>query len=100
MTMHAHLEVQRCPHCGQAMADVRMGVSLTPLKARIFDAVSRRPGITWDDISRVAFGGEACRETVKAHIWQINETLAAADVEIKGARGPHGGYRLERRRAE
>ena len=29
-----------CPSCGQALPEMRLGVRLTPLKARIFDAIA------------------------------------------------------------
>jgi len=88
-----------CPTCHQPVAEVRAGVRLSPLKARIFDAIARTgiDGILTDDVNAVVFNGERNAATVKAHIWQINELLAETDVRIRSI----GGYYVvtERRKA-
>ena len=54
---------------------LRLGVKLTPMKARIFDAVQFRggDGILIDTLSDI-FGMP--NNTLKAHIHQINEIIA------------------------
>jgi hypothetical protein len=61
---------------------VRHGVVLTRLKARIFDLIKRSDGINASDINEQIFHGRVQRETIKAHIWQINEALADTGVRI------------------
>jgi hypothetical protein len=85
---------RRCHYCGQGLPEVRLGVRLTPLKARIFDLIQRGgdDGITSADLFDIAFSdGEHSRETLKAHIYQINELI-----EDEGYRIVNGGsgYRL------
>jgi hypothetical protein len=87
-----------CPTCHQVLPETRLGVRLTPLKARIFDAVRRggRDGIDRADLFELIFGGEPhSRETLKAHIFQINELLEDTGYRITG----HSVARLEKRRA-
>jgi hypothetical protein len=80
-----------CPECGQPIAEHRLGVRLTPLKARIFDAI-RRYGE-----ERIKCAELGNPRTVKAHVSQINDLLEETDWRIDGRRGRDGGYRLVRR---
>ena len=80
-----------CACCGQPLAEYRLGIRLTPLKARIFDAIKRRGS---ERIQAREIGNPV---TVKSHVWQINDLLEETDWRIDGLRGVHGGYRLERR---
>jgi DNA-binding winged helix-turn-helix (wHTH) protein len=76
-----------CPYCSQPLPEIRLGVRLTPLKARIFDLVQRggADGIDREDLFDIVFGGTGrCRETLKAHIFQINELIADEGYRITG----------------
>jgi hypothetical protein len=76
-----------CPHCGQPLPEIRLGVRLTPLKARIFDLVQRggRDGIDRSDLFDIVFGGTGrCRGTLKSHIVQINGLIADEGYRISG----------------
>jgi hypothetical protein len=67
-----------CPYCNQTLPEIRLGVRLTPLKARIFDLVQRggRDGIDRADLFDIIFGdGEHSRETLKAHIFRRRPTV-------------------------
>jgi chromosome segregation and condensation protein ScpB len=66
---------------------LRLGVKLTPTKARIFDAVQFRggDGIPLDTLSDI-IGMK--HNTLKAHIHQINEIIADRGYRIYG----RGGY--------
>jgi hypothetical protein len=78
---------RRCPYCNQLLPDIRLGVRLTPLKARIFDLIQRggRDGIDRVDLFDIVFGGTGqCRETLKAHIFQINEAIEDSGYKIVG----------------
>lgn len=87
--------MRACPYCGQGLPEVRLGVRLTALKARIFDLVQRggQNGITSDDLFEIALEGKT-RETMKAHIYQINELIQDEGYWIKGGSGPGCVYRL------
>jgi len=81
-----------CPRCGQALPETRLGVRLTPLKARIFDLVRRSgaDGIDRHELFDIVFGDDDAHarrhsyETLKAHITQINELIEDAGYRIEG----------------
>lgn len=82
---------------------MRCGVKLTPLKAKIFDLVRRSgpDGIENAALFDIAFNNtlpkRRTRNTVKAHVWQINEMIRESGYRICG-RG--GVYRLAKEAAE
>jgi hypothetical protein len=83
-----------CESCGQSLPFFRIGVRLTPLKARIFDLIEQAgpAGIDGDDLFAIAFAGRnAARSTLKEHVWQINNVIEDIGYRIVG-RG--GVYRL------
>ena len=63
-----------CSCCGQPLAEYRLGIRLTPLKARIFDAIKRRGS---ERIQAREIGNPI---TVKSHVWQINDLLEETDI--------------------
>jgi hypothetical protein len=75
-----------CPHCQQPMPQWRAGVRLSPLKARIFDAIKRAgaDGIRIEDINAICFDGLSTNVNVRTHIHQINDALAETDIQIYG----------------
>jgi hypothetical protein len=83
---------RRCPYCDQALPNTRLGVKVGPVKARLFDLIQRggEDGVTNRDLSDIL---GIARETVKAHVFQLNEHLAGTDYQIKGG---VWGYRLVR----
>ena len=84
----------RCHHCGQALPEMRLGVRLTRFKAHLFDLVRRggSDGISSDDLFSLLYpDGGGSRQTLKAHVWQINEMIADEGYRIEG-RG--SSYRL------
>ena len=82
------MKSRSCPHCGQNLPEIRLGVRLPPLKARIFDLIQRggRNGIDKRDIFDIAFDDQpkAKLATLKTHIWQINELIADSGYRIVG----------------
>jgi hypothetical protein len=77
----------RCQSCGQALPEKRLGIRLTAFKARLFDLVRRAgiDGISSDDLWSLLYpDGGGSRETLKAHIWQINELIADEGYRIEG----------------
>jgi hypothetical protein len=87
-----------CARCGQSIADVRHGVKLTHFKARILDAIERAgpDGIGAHDLFVIVFANDSrphTLNTLKAHIFQINQALIGTGLHIFG-RG--GGWRLHR----
>jgi DNA-binding winged helix-turn-helix (wHTH) protein len=90
--------MKTCPTCGHVLPERRNGVSLTPLKAHIFDLIrqSGETGISNKSINAIVFDGRASSETIRSHIWQINESLLDSGVRI-AATIPRYGYRLKQR---
>src|SRR5262245_58822954 len=72
-----------CPQCGKPIPEERLGLKFTPLKARIFDAINRAGP---DGISGYQLVNDlnlpVTQNTLKAHIWQINEQLAEVGKHI------------------
>jgi hypothetical protein len=82
---------QFCEQCGQTVSNIRYGVRLTPLKARIFDAIARAgvDGIATCDLFDVVFANDSRRHsvrTLKSHVWQINQRLRGTGLHIYGRR--------------
>lgn len=82
----------RCGQCGQPLPEIRLGVRLTPLKARIFDIIKRAgdAGIDRHDLFNIVFGDDDAHQrrhsfaTLKSHLWQINEQLEGTNFRIAG----------------
>jgi hypothetical protein len=51
---------------------------MTAFKARLFDLIRRAgiDGIPSDDLYPLVCPGGGSRQTLKAHVWQINEMIA------------------------
>jgi DNA-binding winged helix-turn-helix (wHTH) protein len=90
------MKKRHCNYCGQELPEIRLGVRLTPLKARIFDLIQRggEDGIDRRDLFDIVYAGEDVQRTVlKSHIHQINEEIEDAGYRIVG----HSVARLARR---
>jgi hypothetical protein len=93
-----------CTYCGRSLPEIRLGVRLTPLKARIFDIVQRSgdDGIGRRDLFDIVFDDDDAHSrkhsfhTLKAHLNQINELIEDTGFRIEG----RGVARLVRRRAQ
>jgi hypothetical protein len=79
-----------CPHCHQQIAHERLGVRLTPLKAAIVDRIKRAGdvGISSEGLVHDLYFDRkpVSMTTLKAHVFQINELLAATDWVIASDR--------------
>jgi hypothetical protein len=79
-----------CPHCHQPIAHERLGVVLTPLKAAIVDRIKWAGdlGRSSESLMHELYLDRrpVSRTTLKAHVWQINELLAATDWVIESDR--------------
>jgi hypothetical protein len=67
---------------------MRLGVRLTPFKARLLDLVQRGgiDGISPEDLYSLLYpDGGGSRQTLKAHVWQINEMIADEGYRIEGS---------------
>jgi hypothetical protein len=82
-----------CRSCGQPLPEMRLGVPMTALKARIFDIVRRAgpDGTAAGDLKAI-LGRPIEDVTIKVHVHQINELIADSEHRIVG----RGGYRLVR----
>ena len=88
-----------CPTCGQKLPLKQFGVPMPAKKARIIDMILRAgsEGAPCDAVYQRLFS-HTSRNTVKAHIWQINELLAETGYRIvAGKRGAN--YKLQGPRA-
>jgi hypothetical protein len=87
--MRSQSRTELCPRCHRPWPEERLGVPLTPLKVRIFDAIRRAGlhGIAGDAIIQ-ELGLPVSRTTLKSH---INERLAESGHRIVG----RGGYRVQ-----
>jgi hypothetical protein len=79
--------MQVCPHCQQPVPEYRLGVRLTPLKARIFDVIKRSGdhGISPDELFNICLRERDTRPSklsLKAHINQINEATDDSNQKI------------------
>ena len=99
----------RCPHCQQVLPEIRLGVRLPPLKARIFDLIRRggEDGIFSRDVLDIAYSDPTrSLATLKAHVHQINEAIEDSGYRIVGSRGGSlqerklAIYRLVKKRAK
>lgn len=80
-----------CPCCKRPLPEMRLGVRISPLKARIFDAVKRAgtTRISGADLI-AALGLDMTPRTLKVHVNQINNAIEDTGKRISG----RGGYRL------
>jgi hypothetical protein len=88
-----------CPYCRQSIRVERCGVPLPLLKAGIFDAIKQAGdvGVTSAEIVAGPLYRErrrASHDTIKAHIWQINELLEETNWVIRS----EGNYGTSERR--
>ncbi len=76
-----------CHHCNQPLPETRLGVRLSPLKARIYDLVMRGglDGILWEDLRDcIAAFSDMNRKSFNNHIHQINELIEDEGYRIMG----------------
>jgi hypothetical protein len=81
-----------CPHCGQPIL-MRHGVKLSPMLAKLYDAIASRPRIMLEELRGLVYPGVAIEQAdkrLKAQIWHLNEALAVSDVYVAHERcGPY-----------
>ena len=102
MTYEKNTRLSSCPHCGQRMPELRLGVRLFPMTARVFDVIRRAgaDGISGREAFNVAYQGMRKPKymTFKAHVAHIRDALAGTDYTIRtnggSASGRHPVYRL------
>lgn len=97
--MHRDERRACCPHCGQPLAGVRLGVHLGAFRARIFDSIKRagRDGIDSDALFDLIYRDRpSSRQALKSNVHLINGLLVSTDYRIRGSRGSEHVYRLVR----
>jgi hypothetical protein len=78
-----------CPTCHQRIAHERFGIRLPQLKAAIIDMIAAAGdlGITSEEIAGELYsGGRANANTIKAHVFQINDLLVETDWCVRSDR--------------
>ena len=93
---------ERCECCGQLLPirGLPGGVHLSPLKRRIWEAVSSWPGMTAQEIMDSVYGNDVSGgpeddNNIRINICQMNKQLRGHGVEIRGSKTE--GYRILRR---
>lgn len=92
-----------CPHCHARIGCERLGVHLSPLKARILDLIKAagEVGISARQVSNEVYRDLPARRpnTVGVHVYQINELLEDTGAKIKSdGRGPLARWYLQQAR--
>jgi hypothetical protein len=92
-----------CPHCGQPLPTKRFGIAMSALKARVIDLIQSggEDGILTETVwQRIFQPRHATRNTMKSHVWQINEMLADEGYSIVVTRDDDddNSYRIVKRR--
>src|SRR5262252_8598462 len=99
---------RRCPYCNQPLPEIRLGVEMSDLKARLFDHIMRAgdEGINSDELFVLTYDNWPRRERTKralySHIQQINELIEDSGYRIEGRHGNryiNGFYCLKYRAA-
>jgi len=88
-----------CPHCGQSLKYVRLGVRVNPMMARIFDLITKRPGISSAELTDLVYGDrskESLRPVVRSRIHEMKGLFAHTDVKIVG--DSRNGYRIKEKK--
>jgi len=83
-----------CPYCGQPWPIERFGIRMSPLKARILDMVVRGGdnGVPTSDVYQFIFDGrDAQPDSLRTHVWQINEIIVDEGYRIEAV---NNCYRL------
>ena len=101
-TYEKNTRLSSCPHCGQRMPELRLGVRLFPMTARVFDVIRRAgaDGISGREAFNIAYQGMRKPKymTLKTHVAHIRDALAGTDYTIRtnggSASGRHPVYRL------
>lgn len=85
----------KCPTCNRPFAYLREGTYLPQTKARIFDLIRDRPGISSHQLAEMLYerDDEDARSTVRVHISQLRSFLLSTDCRVMS--GTALGYWLE-----
>ena len=96
-TYEKNTRLSSCPHCGQRMPELRLGVRLFPMTARVFDVIRRAgtDGISGREAFNIAYQGMRKPKymTFKAHVAHIRDALAGTGYTIRTNGGSASGRR-------
>src|SRR5580704_17304711 len=72
---------RRCNYCGSPLPEIRLGVRLPPIKARVFDIIQRagKDGIMHADL--MAMTGMN-RQGLRSHFTQINQLISGSGYRL------------------
>jgi hypothetical protein len=93
--MNTRVDITCCPGCGRPLP--HDGLVLPPVKRRIYDIVSRHPGISAERLRELVWiddpaGGPEDRKVLHVHVHQLNRRLAPFGIAVRGSLT--AGYRL------
>jgi hypothetical protein len=93
-----------CPVCHQPIRELRVGVRLPPIKARLFDLIKAAGSIgvsaqeLHSDLYR-GYGRPRSKHNIRNHIWQINDILEESNwIIVADGRGQYARWYLQRRK--
>lgn len=91
---------EKCPTCKRPFAYLREGTYLPPAKARMFDLIRDRPGISSHELATLLYERDDAdaRNSVRVHINQLRSLLLGTECKIKS--GTSLGYWLEMERTD
>lgn len=83
-----------CPSCGQPLLPIS-GLGLSPTQWRIYEALKKHPGLTFEQLRSVIFrdredGGPETRQAVHGQIDRMNKRLAARGLRVRHEGGSWG----------
>lgn len=79
--------IPMCRCCGQPLPSLkRGGVYMPPMKAKIYDAIQKHPGITTEQLTRRFYGEDSrlSRGRIRTHVTQINDLLVGTEITVSG----------------
>jgi hypothetical protein len=82
---------EKCPHCQGWVYRTREGVRLTPIRAEVYDIIARAgsEGIKARAIQERLFWNPLSLNTIRVHIFEINELLEETSFQIISAPSGH-----------
>jgi hypothetical protein len=94
--MNTRMDITCCPGCGRPLPRDNLG--LPHIKRRIYELVSRHPGISAEHLCELVWaddpsgGPESGRKAIHVHVNQLNRRLAVFGIAVRGSLT--AGYQL------
>lgn len=102
MSHPGQIAAEKCPHCGAVLKFNRVGIRLTPIKARLFDLIkaSGDIGTSLTELASTVYPQASSPsryvDSVKSHINQMNDILVETEYRIVADRERAAGMQRQR----